>query len=60
MAACYNPSLTTIKTNFAEVGQLAIQTLISQIEEETPLFEATQIVIEPKLVTRESTGPAIS
>ncbi len=60
MAACYNPSLTTIETNFAEVGQLAIQTLISQIEEETPLFEATQVVIQPKLVTRESTGPAIS
>ncbi len=57
MAACYNPSLTTIETNYAKVGQLAIQTLISQIEEETPLFEATQGIVEPALVIRESTGP---
>jgi DNA-binding LacI/PurR family transcriptional regulator len=57
MAACYNPSLTTIETNYEEVGRLAIQTLISQIEQEAPLFEATQIVVDPKLVVRESTAP---
>jgi len=58
-AAAYTlPRLTTISQPLAEIGRIATQSLLSRIHGETS--PCAEIVVEPKLVVRESTGPVRS
>ncbi|MGH9588483.1 MAG: LacI family DNA-binding transcriptional regulator [Acidobacteriaceae bacterium] len=56
-AAAYTmPRLTTINQPLAEIGRVATQTLLNRIHKTaTP---GDEITVEPRLITRESTGPA--
>jgi LacI family transcriptional regulator len=56
LAMFSNPQLTTIRQPLHQMGQIAAKTLIDQIEGKAK-FEG-EIVIEPDLVIRASTGPA--
>jgi len=54
--AAFNiPRLTTIRQPLVRMGELAASTLIKRIEE--PHAKSGQILVEPELVVRESTGP---
>ena len=56
-AAAYTlPRLTTISQPLAELGRIATQNLLNRIHETD--MAADEIRVEPKLVIRESTGPA--
>lgn len=46
------PPLTTVRQNFAELGELALQQLIAAIEGDT---DPSHDTIQPKLIVREST-----
>ena len=50
------PPLTTVHQNFREVGRVAMERLLAQIED--PIAEPTTTLIPTELVVRESTGPA--
>ena len=56
LAAFSNPQLTTIRQPLLQMGQIAAKTLIDQIEKKADF--QSEIVIEPELVIRASTGPA--
>ncbi len=56
LAVFSEPALTTIRQPLQRMGQTAAKTLIARIEG-TAEFEP-EIVIEPELVVRTSTGPA--
>jgi DNA-binding LacI/PurR family transcriptional regulator len=51
-----DPQLTTIRQPLQRMGQIAAKTLIDQIERRSEF--QPEIVIEPELVVRASTGPA--
>jgi LacI family transcriptional regulator len=55
-AAAYTlPRLTTINQPLAEIGRIATQSLLNRIH--NTAVAKDEIVVEPKLVVRESTGP---
>jgi len=54
-AAFQNPSLTTVRQPLREIGEIAARALLERIRG-GPAQEA--IMVEPRLVVRESTGPA--
>jgi LacI family transcriptional regulator len=55
-AAAYTlPRLTTINQPLAEIGRIATQSLLNRIHNTAAAKD--EIVVEPKLVVRESTGP---
>ncbi len=55
-AAAYTlPRLTTINQPLEEIGRVATQSLLNRIHDTVPPRE--EIVIEPELIIRESTGP---
>ena len=54
-AAFQNPALTTIRQPLHDMGALAAKSLLAQISGEAV---PRQIVVDPKLVVRESTGAA--
>ncbi len=56
LASFCDPELTTIRQPLVRMGQIAAQTLIDQLEGRAE-FQA-EIVIEPELIVRGSTGPA--
>lgn len=56
MAVFSNPELTTIRQPLQQMGRIAAKTLIDQIERRAEF--QPEIVIEPELVIRASTGPA--
>ena len=56
VAVFSNPELTTIRQPLQQMGQIAAKTLIDQIERKAEY--QPEIVIEPELVIRASTGPA--
>jgi len=56
MAVFSNPQLTTVRQPLQQMGQMAAKTLIDQIEGREK-FQA-EIVIEPALIVRASTGAA--
>ena len=56
LAVFSNPQLTTIRQPLQQMGQIAAKTLIDQIEKKADF--QSEIVIEPELVVRASTGPA--
>ena len=58
-AAAYTlPRLTTINQPLEEIGRIATQSLLNRIH--NTVSPRDEIVVEPKLVVRESTGPARS
>lgn len=54
-AAYFSPPLTTVRQDFGEVGRRSLRLLLRQIEG-APL-DTDQVVIEPDLVLRNSSGP---
>jgi LacI family transcriptional regulator len=55
-AAAYTlPSLTTIRQPLAEIGRIATQSLLNRIH--GTMMPPAEIVVEPELIVRESTGP---
>ena len=55
-AATYTlPRLTTIRQPLAEMGRIATQSLLDLIQ--GPVPPRNEIVVEPELIIRESTGP---
>jgi DNA-binding LacI/PurR family transcriptional regulator len=54
-AAYFNPPLTTVRQDFAQVGLLALQLLLEQMADGSG--EDRHVVIEPRLVVRESAAP---
>ncbi|HWT65746.1 MAG TPA: LacI family DNA-binding transcriptional regulator [Terracidiphilus sp.] len=58
-AAAYTlPRLTTISQPLAEIGRIATQTLLNRIHGTAETRD--DIIVEPELVVRESTGPVCS
>ena len=55
-AAFHLPSLTTVRQPLHKIGALAAQTLIDRIEGKNG--HQAEILVDPELVIRESTGPA--
>ena len=58
-AAYATPSLTTVRQPLSEMGQRGAQVLLERIADREKSFPS-DIVVEPELVIRESTGPAKS
>ncbi|MFP5235470.1 MAG: LacI family DNA-binding transcriptional regulator [Acidobacteriota bacterium] len=58
-AAYSTPSLTTVRQPLGEMGKRGAQVLLDRIADKTKPFPF-EIVVEPELVVRESTGPAKS
>ncbi len=58
-AAYSTPSLTTVRQPLAEMGRRGAQVLLERIGNREKEFPA-EIVMEPELVVRESTGPVSS
>ncbi len=54
-AAFTLPRLTTINQPLEEIGRIATQSLLNRIHDTVPPRD--EIVVEPQLVVRESTGP---
>ncbi len=54
-AAMFNPSLTSVDTNLREVGARAVRALAAMIMTGR---QEKEIMLKPKLILRESTGPA--
>jgi LacI family transcriptional regulator len=55
-AAFHLPSLTTVRQPLHKIGALAAQTLVDRIEGRDG--QQSEILVDPELVIRESTGPA--
>lgn len=55
-AAYYEPALTTVKQPLGEMGARAAELLLKRIESPEQEWDA-EIVMEPELIVRESTGP---
>jgi len=55
-AAYCTPSLTTVRQPLFEMGQRGAQILLDRIANRETVYPA-EIVVEPELVVRESTGP---
>ena len=53
-AAFANPGLTTVRQPLVRMGEIAAQTLVSQIEGHEEYV--AEIAIEPEFVVRDSTG----
>jgi LacI family transcriptional regulator len=50
------PPLTTVQMSQAELGRLAFQALLAEVERKTPAPNGTEYVLRTNLVLRESTG----
>jgi DNA-binding LacI/PurR family transcriptional regulator len=55
LAVFSDPQLTTIRQPLQRMGQIAAKTLIDQIEQKAEF--QPEIIIEPELIVRASTGP---
>lgn len=56
-AAYHQPSLTTVQQPLREMGAKGAKILLDRINHPTKAFP-TEVVMEPELIVRESTGPA--
>ena len=56
-ASYFTPSLTTVRQPLSEMGRRGAQILLERIGDRKKAFPS-DIVVEPELVIRESTGPA--
>jgi LacI family transcriptional regulator len=54
-ASFVSPRLTTVNQSLEEIGRIATQSLLNRIHQTEP--PADQIMVQPELVVRESTGP---
>ena len=57
-AAFQNPALTTVRQPLREMGMIAAETLLQRITAPTQAPYPKEIVVEPELITRQSTAPA--
>ena len=51
-----SPSLSVIRQPAFEIGQVAIELLIKQIENKRPTTEFEKIILPPQMIIRESSG----
>ncbi len=56
-AAYQNPALTTVRQPLREMGRIAAETLLRRIRRSGPDSRGGEIVVEPKLIIRETTCP---
>ena len=49
-----HPPLTTVQVPMYRLGQIAARTLVEEVEEG---MEESEVILKPKLVIRDSTGP---
>jgi DNA-binding LacI/PurR family transcriptional regulator len=52
------PPLTTISQSGEHMGRIAADLILSMVEDDRPSSEMDDVIIEPKLVVRQSTAPA--
>jgi LacI family transcriptional regulator len=57
-AAFHYPSLTTVRQPLRRMGEIAVETLVERIDGQKEWQR--EIVVQPEIVIRESTGPARS
>ncbi|MFL5757610.1 MAG: substrate-binding domain-containing protein, partial [Chloroflexota bacterium] len=58
-AAAYTvPPLTTVTQLGTEMGRIAARLLLDMVEADRSPSEVADVVVEPRLVVRQSTGPA--
>ena len=57
-AAYQNPALTTVRQPMREMGRIAAETLLRQIRRPSPDSQSAEIMVEPKLIIRETTSHA--
>ncbi len=55
-AAYQNPALTTVRQPLREMGRIAAETLLSRIRQSGSDSQNGEIIVEPKLIVRETTG----
>jgi DNA-binding LacI/PurR family transcriptional regulator len=55
-AAFHSPSLTTIRQPLRRMGEIAVEILVSRIDDGKE--GEREIAVQPEIVVRESTGPA--
>ena len=56
-AAFHNPGLTTVRQPLRTMGMLAGESVVRQIAAPVDHIPAKQLIVDPELVVRESTGP---
>jgi LacI family transcriptional regulator len=54
-ASIVTPTLTTVRQPLAEMGRMAVNLLVRQLQNQR--IEALHVQLETKLVVRESTAP---
>jgi DNA-binding LacI/PurR family transcriptional regulator len=54
-ASYQNPALTTVRQPLREMGRIAAEMVLRSIPRAAPDFQAREIMVEPKLVIRETT-----
>lgn len=54
IGAYLTPALTTIRQPIVEIGQKAVQLLLSLVEDDSPSSSNTRVITQPELVVRES------
>lgn len=55
-AAYQNPALTTVRQPLREMGRIAAETLLRRIRHSNGKAQSSEIVVEPKLMIRETTA----
>jgi DNA-binding LacI/PurR family transcriptional regulator len=55
-AAYQNPALTTVRQPLREMGRIAAETLLHRIRHPGSDAQGGEIMVEPKLMIRETTG----
>ena len=59
-AAYQNPALTTVRQPLREMGRTAADTLLRRIRRSNSDFHGAEIMVEPRLIVRETTARAVS
>ncbi len=59
-AAYQNPALTTVRQPLREMGRIAAETLLRRIRHPAAEVQGGEIMVEPKLMIRETTGRAVN
>ena len=52
------PPLTTVSQRGPEMGEMAAHLILDMIEKQRPVDDVDDVVVTPRLVVRQSTGPA--
>jgi LacI family transcriptional regulator len=56
-AAYQNPALTTVRQPLREMGRTAAETLLRRIRRSSPDSHGGELMVEPRLIIRETTAP---